>query len=114
LIISLYTIVPNGPPRGVTLRDTDPAMLSVRYRPPRVSLRNGDVTGYVIKYTRVGSGVSQMITVDGARGGGGFHTSAIPGIAVYTNYSVEVAAVNINGTGPFSDPVIGLSGQDSE
>jgi len=92
--------------------DTDPAMLLVRYRPPEVSLRNGDVTGYVIRYTRVGSGhgVSLNITFDG---GGVFQTSDIPGIMAYTNYSVEVASVNVNGTGPFSYPVIGLSGQDS-
>jgi len=97
---------PTGPPREVTLMDTDPAMLSVRYRPPETSLRNGDVTGYVIRYTRVGSGVSQMIS--------GFRTSVIPGLVAFTSYSVEVAAVNVNGTGPFSDPVTGLSGQDSE
>ena len=99
-------IVPAGPPRNVTLLDTDPAMLSIRYRPPLASLRNGDVTGYVIRYTRVGSGVSQMIS--------GFRTSVIPGLVAFTSYSVEVAAVNVNGTGPFSDPVTGLSGQDSE
>ena len=89
--------------------DTDPAMLSVRYRPLLRSLRNGDVTGYVIRYTRVGSGVSQMITVDG-----GLRKSVIPGVMAFTSYSVEVAAVNVNGTGPFSDPVTGLSGQDSK
>jgi len=92
--------------------DTDPAMLSVRYRPLLRSLRNGDVTGYVIRYTRVGSGVSQMITVDGSRAG--LHTSVIPGLVAFINYSVEVAAVNVNGTGPFSDPVTRLSGQDSK
>ena len=103
-------LVPAGPPRDVTLMDTDPAMLSVIYRPPEASLRNGDVTGYVIRYTRVGSGVSLNVTVDD---GGGFQTLDIPGIMAYTNYSVEVAAVNVNGTGPFSYPVAGLSGQDS-
>jgi len=85
-------------------------MLSVTYRPPDGSLRNGDVSGYVIRYTRVGSGVFQMITVDG----GGLRASIIPGLVAFANYSIEVAAVNVNGTGPFSDPVIGLSGQDSK
>jgi len=89
--------------------DTDPAMLSVSYRPPATLLRNGDVTGYVIRYTRVGSGVSQNITVDG-----GLRTSVIPELVAFISYSVEVAAVNVNGTGPFSDPVTGLSGQDSK
>ena len=89
--------------------DTDPAMVSVKYRSPENSLRNGDVTGYVIRYTRVGTGVSQMITINSRSNG-----SLISGLMAYTNYSVQVAAVNVNGTGPFSDVVIGLSGQDSK
>ena len=93
--------------------DTDPAMLSVRYRPSEISLRNGDVTGYMIRYSRVGSGVSQMITVDGGSING-FRTSVIPGLVAYTNYLVQVAAVNVNGTGPFSDAMIGVCGQDSK
>ena len=105
-------LVPTGPPREVTLIDTDPAMLSVRYRPPVASLRNGNVTGYVIRYTIVDSGVSQMITVNSS--GGGLRTSVISKVLAFTNYLVEVAAVNVNGTGPFSDPVTGLSGQDSK
>ncbi|XP_065903762.1 protein sidekick-1-like [Dysidea avara] len=130
--------VPDGPPRDITLMDTDPAMLSVTYIPPEERLRNGDVTRYVIKFARVGSNVSQMVTVDsdysdvspvGSGGSGvgsgasplitvsagsstGLHVENIPGLVAFTNYSVEVAAVNVNGTGPFSDVVYGLSGQD--
>jgi len=108
-IMIFLLVVPTGPPQDVTLMDADPAMMSVRYRQPELSLSNGDVTGYVIRYTRVGSGVSQMITVDG-----GLRKSVIPGVMAFTSYSVEIAAVNVNGTGPFSDPVNGLSGQDSK
>ena len=88
-------------------------MLSVSYRPPEGSLRNGDVTGYEIRYTRVGSGVSQLMNVN-SDSLNNFRTSVIPGLVAFTSYSVEVAAVNVNGTGPFSDPVTGLSGQDSK
>ena len=87
-------------------------MLSVTYRLPLARFLNGDVTGYVIRYTRVGSGVSQMMSISDRRKG--VRTSVIQGLVVFTNYSVEVAAVNVNGTGPFSDPVTGLSGQDSQ
>jgi len=82
------------------------------YLRPINKLRNGDVTGYVIRYTRA-DGVSQMITVDGDDRPG-LHTSLITGLQAATIYTIEVAAVNINGTGPFSDPVIALSGDDSE
>ena len=111
--LNAHAIVSDGPPRIATLMDSDPVMLSVRYKPPLRQLRNGEVTGYVIRYTRVGSGVSQTITVDRGNNNG-FRTSNITGLMAFTNYSVEVAAVNVNGTGPFSDPVTGLSGQDSE
>jgi len=103
----LYFIVPDGPPRDITLMDIDPAMLSVRYRSPEERLRNSIVTGYVIRYTKVDSGVSEMISANG-------HTSDIPRLEAFTNYSVEIAAVNVNGTGPFSDAVYGLSGEDSK
>ena len=112
-IVIYIPVVSSGPPRDITLMDTDPAMLSVSYRPPATLLRNGDVTGYVIRYTRVGSGVSQNITVSSSSISG-LRTSVIPGLLAFTIYSVEVAAANVNGTGPFSDPVTGLSGQDSE
>ena len=88
-------------------------MLKVIYFRPTGILRNGDVIGYVIKYTRVGSGVSQMITVDGDDKRGE-QFSFIPGLVPGTMYTIEVAALNINGTGPFSDPLNGTSGEDSE
>ena len=92
---------------------TDPAMLSVTYTPPEPIFRNGDVTGYEIRYTRVGSDISEMRTIGGGSANGD-RTSAIPGLVAFTSYSVQVAAVNVNGTGPPSDPVVGFSGEDSE
>ena len=42
-------------------------------------------------------------------------THTISGLITYVNYSVIVAAMTINGTGPFSDPpVVGMSGEDGE
>ena len=111
--IDIIITVPRGPPKDVSLMDIDPAMLSVRYSLPEESLRNGDVTGYVVRYTRVGSNMSQTTTVN-ETSNGKFHTSVIPGLMAFTNYSVEVAAVNVNGTGPFNDAVYGLSGQNSK
>ena len=102
--------MPTGPPQDISLSDTDPAMLTVSYRQPEGSLRNGDVNGYAIRYTRVGSGVPQMLLVNGS----GMQTSVLPEIIVFSNYSVQVAAVNVNGTGKFSDALYGLSGQNSK
>ena len=87
----------------------DPASLRVSLQPPRKIYRNGPITGYVIQYTRVGS--SDMMSVNVASG----TRHKISGLVAYVNYSVIVAAMNVNGTGPFSDPpVVGRSGEDGE
>jgi len=104
-----FCLVPNGPPQNVRLNDIDPAMLSVTYARPLAQLRNGDLTGYMIRYTRVDTSDLQVMVVNGD-----ITTLVISGLVAFTNYSVEVAAININGTGPFSDAVIGSSGQDSK
>ena len=41
-------------------------------------------------------------------------TLTISGLFAYVEYSVTVAAVNDNGTGPFSKPVVATSGEDSK
>ena len=41
-------------------------------------------------------------------------TDTISGLVAYVDYSVTVAAVNGNGTGPFSNAVVRRSGEDSE
>ena len=89
--------------------DTDPAMLSVTYSSPLLQLHNGNLTGYVIRYTRVDADESEVIMVSGDLA---TTVVVISGLVPFVNYSVEIAAININGTGPFSVPAIGLSGQD--
>ena len=100
--------VPISSPQDVMVESHNPASLNVSWQPPLAGNHNGPIT-YVIQYTRVGS--SDMISVNVTSG----TTHTISGLVAYVNYSVIVAAVNTNGTGPFSDsPVIGRSGEDSE
>ena len=68
--------------------------------PPVEIDRNGPITGYVIQYTRVG--LSDMVSVNVTSG----TTHTISGLAVLIQYSVMVAAMTVNGTGPFSDPPV--------
>ena len=81
-----------------------PASLNVSWQPPVSSDHNGPITGYVIQYTRVGSNVNISVNVDG----GTMHI--ISGLVASTDYSVRVAAVNINGTGQFSAAMVIMSG----
>ena len=103
-----YT-VPSSPPRDVTVESHNPASLMLSWRPPPQRERNGPIIGYVVQYTRVGSNDTISVNVTS----GSTHT--ISGLVAYVNYSVIVAAMTVNGTGPFSDhPVVGRSGEDCE
>ena len=105
--------VPSSPPRDVMVESYNPASLMVSWRPPTSRNRNGPITGYTINYTRDGSSDVMSINVTGEASGTTVNT--ISGLVAYVNYSVIVAAMTVNGTGPFSDPpVVGRSGEDCE
>ena len=96
---------PSSSPLNVMVKSHNIASLNVSWQPPTPRNRNGPNT-YVIQYTRVGS--SDMMSVNVASG----TTHTISGLVAYVNYSVIVAAMTVNGTGPFSEPVVGTSGED--
>ena len=68
---------------------------------------NWPITGYVIQYARVESLDNMIVNVPD-------NTLSISGLFASAEYSVTVAAVNAKGTGPFSKPVIAISGEDGE
>ena len=78
------------------------------WQPPFEINCNGTITGYVIQYARVGSNDNMIVNA----ANGTFFT--ISGLHACAEYSVTVAAVNANGTGPFSESVVATSGEDSE
>ena len=90
------------------LATVNPASLNVSWQPPLDIDHNGPITGYVIWYTRVGSTVTTIENVTNKV------TYTISGLDAYVNYSVMVAALNINGSGPFSDPVVERSGDNGK
>ena len=85
-----------------------PASLEVSWQPPKVKHHNGIITSYVIQYTRVGSRAVTSETVNSGT------THKISELVPYVDYSVTVAAMNVNGTGKSNIPVITKSGQNSE
>ena len=62
----------------------------------------------MIQYGRVGSDDTGIVNVPSDT------TLTISGLQAYADYSVIMAAVNTNGTGPFSKPIVATSGEDSE
>jgi len=75
--------------------------------PPLKIDQNGPLTGYVIQYTRVGSNDNKEIITSGT-------THKLQGLVAFVDYLVRVAAMNVNGTGPFSGSMVQVSGQHSK
>ena len=61
---------------------------------------NSLITRYNVRYGRASSGVRETAVVSGPGTTGGSYT--ITGLTQFTNYSIGVAAVSDNGTGPFT------------
>ena len=78
-------------------------ILTVRWQPPPLIDHNGPLTGYVIQYNRIPSGDMLSEIVNG--GTVYVHTIIVLGVSEVANYSITVAAMNVNGTGPFSKPL---------
>ena len=98
--------VPSSPPQNITVTSTDPASLKVSWQPPLGS-HNVPITGYVIQCIK---DRSQDTIKDAKNMDGTTHT--ISGLVPYTKYSVKVAAMNDDRTGPFSEPMVEISGED--
>ena len=100
--------VPSLPPQNVMVTSTDPASLRVSWQLPSDIYHNGPIIGHVIQYTRIGLNVMMNMDVDSGT------THTISGLVACTEYSVRVAAKTVNGTGPFSEPELQVSGENSE
>ena len=97
--------VPSSPPQNVMVSSINPASLKVLWQAPLELNQNGPLTGYTFQYTR--SSIVMKETV-----ANGF-TYVISGLVPFANYSVKMAAMTINGTGPFSTDIIQVSGEGS-
>ena len=99
--------VPSSSPLDVMVESEIPASLLVSWQPPLEKDHNGPITGYKIQYTRIGSSNMSVTVTNGTN-------HRISALDALVNYSVIVAAMTVNGTGPFSDVVVGISGGNSE
>ena len=91
--------VPSSPPQNIMVISVNPASVRVLWQTPPMIDHNGPIT-YVIQYTRGGS--SDMMSVNVNSG----TTHTISRLVAFVDYSVTVAARTVNGTGPFSNPVV--------
>ena len=75
-------------------------MITVQWGEVPCADQNGAITGYSVQYGVMGSGSTQMLTVNGAD----VTQTTIEDLTSSTTYSIEVAAINNAGTGVYSTP----------
>ena len=92
--------VPSGAPQSLEAMFVQPTEVFLRWRVVPCVQQNGPINGYVVRYhatcgpNRDVQNKSVVTTGD-----------IIDGLTSNTEYVFQVAAVNVNGTGPFSEPI---------
>ena len=92
---------PSAPPTSVSTSDVTSSSITVQWGAVDCIHRNGDITGYSVRYGVQGSGITQTESVSG----GATTEATISGLTHSTTYSIEVAAVNSAGTGSYSSSI---------
>ena len=88
---------PSAPPTSVSVSEVTTSSITVQWGPVDCIHRNGDITGYSVRYG------SETVSVSGDSSGGMY---VISGLMPSTTYSIEVAAETSVGTGPYSAAII--------
>lgn len=96
-----FSDFPSDTPQNVTLEAASSTSIIVRWEPPAKDNQNGIITGYKIRYKLKGSRRGDTVTTDGNR-----RLYAITGLERGAQYSVKIAALSINGSGPATDWMI--------
>ena len=96
---------PTTAPTCVSVSEVTSTSITVQWGEVDCIHRNGDITGYTVRYEVQGNGSTQTATVSG----GGSTQIIISGLTPSTNYSIEVAAVNSVGTGVYSNVIFHLT-----
>ena len=102
-LLHIY-VAPSTAPTSVSVSEVTSSSITVQWGAVDCIHRNGDITGYSVRYGVQGSaeGDRTVEMVSGDSSGGMY---VISGLSAATVYTVEVAAVNRADTGVYSDPV---------
>ena len=93
---------PSAPPTSVSTSDITSSTIVLQWGPVQCIHRNGDITGYSVRYGVQGNGSTQTMSVSG----GGTSGATISGLESDSTYTIEVAGENSAGIGVYSDPLV--------
>ena len=106
IVYLLPHAAPTAAPVGLTNTSVERRSLSVVWGTVPCPHQRGPITGYRLRYS---NGTSIVNTT-----GEGSRQHVLTGLTPFTNYSVQVAAVNDGGTGSYSTPLTVKTLQDGE
>ena len=94
-----FFIAPSEAPTSVTNGTITATSITVLWQEVTCLGRNGNITGYIVRTMRTGE---RGTVVEVA---GDVMEATVSGLYMATEYTVQVAAMNSVGTGPYSDPL---------
>ncbi|EDX06796.1 GD10899 [Drosophila simulans] len=95
--VKTFSSTPSEPPNNVTLEVTSSSSITVHWEPPAEEDRNGQITGYKIRYRKFKDAPQVKSTPANIRY---FELSNLDRNA---EYQVKIAAMTVNGSGPFTE-----------
>ncbi|KAJ6643801.1 Neogenin [Pseudolycoriella hygida] len=98
LVLKTFSAVPTEPPTNVTLEATSSTSITMRWEPPPEEEQNGPITGYKIRYRK-----QKQKTVQVATSPANARRYELTDLDRMGAYQVKIAAMTINGTGPFTE-----------
>ena len=101
-ILMAFPPAPSATPTSVSVSEVTTSSITIQWGVVDCIHRNGNITGYSVRYKVEGSGNPQIKDDIG----GGATQTIIHGLMPSTTYSIEVAAVNSAATGDYSHVII--------
>ncbi|KAL0858967.1 hypothetical protein ABMA27_010827 [Loxostege sticticalis] len=98
--------VPAAPPGNVTAVPTGATSILVRWEPPPARAQHGALTGYKVRYRALPASDSASASrrkADSLTTPADARRAELRGLDTATTYQIRVCAINVNGSGPFSE-----------
>ncbi|KAL9919893.1 neogenin protein frazzled isoform 5-T13 [Glossina fuscipes fuscipes] len=95
--VKTFSSTPSEPPNNVTLEVTSSTSITIHWEPPSEEERNGQITGYKIRYRKLKDAPQVKSTPANIR------YYELNGLDRNSEYQVKIAAMTVNGSGPFTE-----------
>ncbi|CAO1297536.1 unnamed protein product [Diamesa hyperborea] len=97
ILVKTFSSIPSEAPNNITLEASSSTSIIIRWESPPEEFRNGQITGYKIKYRKMKKAVQVETTPGNVR----FHE--LKNLERMSAYQIKISAMTVNGSGPFTE-----------